>query len=172
MFDLHRIGKTFRRNRRAVSLRPTLGQGTAVTRVRLREGLTAEIEDGRWRLVTGMSEKSGGDAAGPDPGVLGRGALGACLGISYLMWAAKEGVPLDSVEVEVHADYDVRGEYDLDGVSPAYSQIRTVVTVESEAPEEDVVRVLDRADRVSPYLHLFRDAQDVRVERRLLAPRS
>lgn len=47
-------------------------------------------------------------------------------------------------------------------VSPAYSQVRYVVRVESDASEEEVLRALDEADARSPYLALFREPQDVR----------
>lgn len=165
--QLESIAATFERNRRAVSLRPSIGQGTAVTRVTLRDGLACDVRDGKWELKAGMSPKSGGIGEGPDPGVLGRGALGSCLAVGYGLWAAKAGLPLTSLEVEIQADYDVRGEYGLDGVTPGYEQIRYVVTVESEASEEDVRRVLDEADAYSPYLRLFRDPQDVRRELRI-----
>jgi uncharacterized OsmC-like protein len=162
--NLETIAATFERNRRAVSLRPSLGQGTAVTHVTLRDGLACDIRDGQWELTTGMGPKSGGTGEGPDPGVLGRGALGSCLAVGYALWAAKAGLPLTSLEVEVRADYDVRGEYGLDGIPPGYEQIRYVVTVESEAEEKEVLRVLDEADAYSPYLNLFRHPQDVRRE--------
>jgi len=167
--NLDSIATSFERNRRAVSLRPTVGQGTAVTRVTLREDLACDIRDGAWELTAGMGSKSGGTGEGPDPGVLGRGALGSCLAVGYALWAAKAGLPLTSLEVEVRADYDVRGEYGLDDVAPGYEQIRYVVTVESDAPEDEVRRVLDEADAYSPYLHLFRNPQDVRRDLRIRA---
>ena len=77
----------FERNAKALSLRPTLGIGTATTTVRVRDGLTCEIEDGPWKLTADMGEKQGGGNQGPNPGVLGRGALGSCLAMSYVMWA-------------------------------------------------------------------------------------
>jgi len=38
-------------------------------------------------------------APAPTPGVLGRAALGSCLAIGYMMYAAKTGVPLAGLEV-------------------------------------------------------------------------
>jgi len=169
MLKMDRIREAFSRNRKAVTLRPSMGQGTAVTRVTVGEDLTCRVDDGRWNLTVGMSEKSGGVAAGPDPGVFGRAALGTCLAMGYVMWAALKEVPLESVEVEIQADYDVRGEYGLDGVDPAYADLRYVVTVRSDAPEADVRAVIDQADAVSPYLTLYRNPQDVRRELRVLA---
>jgi uncharacterized OsmC-like protein len=164
MLKTDEIRAAFDRNRRAVELRPSIGQGTAVTRVSMDQGLTCHIEDGRWNLTAGMSEKSGGAGAGPDPGVLGRAALGSCLAAGYVMWAAKARIPLNGVQVEIQANYDVRGEYGLGDIDPSYAQIRYVVTVESDAPEADVLRVLDKAESHSPYLAVFRNPQDVRRE--------
>ena len=79
MLSLDRIRTAFARNRKAVTLRPSVGQGTAVTRVRVDEGLTCRVQDGAWELTTGMSRKTGGTGEAPDPGVFGRAALGSCL---------------------------------------------------------------------------------------------
>ena len=139
-----KIRTALERNARAVGLRPSVGQGTARTRVRLKAGLECEIEEGPWKLTVGVGEKSGGTNAGPDPGVLGRGALGSCLAIGYAMWAARLGVPIDALTVEVETDYDSRGELGVaDDVPPGYTQVRYMVTVESAASEVDVRRVLD-----------------------------
>jgi uncharacterized OsmC-like protein len=166
--NLDRIRTAFDRNRKAVTLRPAMGQGTAVTRVRLDEGLTCHVRDGAWELTSGMSPKAGGAGEAPDPGVFGRAALGSCLAVGFTMWAARAGVPIDSVEVEVHADYDVRGEYGIDDVAPSYSEIRYTITVHSHAPEADIRFVLEKAESVSPYLSMFRDPQNVRGELRVL----
>jgi uncharacterized OsmC-like protein len=152
------------RNAQALELRPTLGQGTAVTKVRLTEGLACEIEEGAWTLKADMSEKSGGANTGPNPGILGRASLGSCLAIGYAMWAARRGVAIRSLNVEVQADYDTRAEYGLSGVTPGYRQVRCIVNVESDGPEEDVRRVLDEANAASSYLHVWQDPQDVRID--------
>jgi uncharacterized OsmC-like protein len=87
--DSHEIRTAIERNVKAVTLRPAIGQGTAVTRVRLRDGLASDIQHGPWSLVAGTTEKYGGTNEGPNPGVLGRAALGSCLAIGYAMWAAR-----------------------------------------------------------------------------------
>ena len=163
--DRNHIRATLERNVKAISLRPSLGRGTATTRVRLKPGLECEIEDGVWSLTAGMSEKSGGTNAGPSPGVLGRGALGACLAVGYAMWAARLGVPIAALDIEVQADYDGRGELGMaDDVPPGYLQVRYRVNVWSSAPEPDVCRVIDLADKYSPYRDVFVRAHDVRRE--------
>ena len=148
----HEIKTALERNVKAVTLRPSVGQGTAVTSVHLREGLACEVTEGPWTFTAGMTEKYGGTNAGPNPGVLGRGALGACLALGYAMWAARLEVPLASLDVEVHADYDVRGELGADSsVRPGYQAIRYIVSITSPAPHADVVRMVEMADRHSSW---------------------
>jgi uncharacterized OsmC-like protein len=162
------IATAIERSVKAVSLRPSVGQGTAVTRVRLRDGLACDISDGPWTLVAGMTEKYGGTNEGPNPGVLGRAALGSCLALGYAMWAARLCVPIESLDIEVQADYDVRGELGVqDDVRPGYSAIRYIVTVASPASAEEVNRWLDIADRYSSWRDTIANPVPVVCERRV-----
>ena len=162
MDDQNRLRDILERNARAVTLRPSLAQHTVRTVVRLHPGLECEVEDGAWRLTVGMGEKSGGTNAGPGPGTLGRGALGSCLAMGYSMWAARLGVPLRSLEIEVAADYDSRAELGVsDEVPPGYTQVRYTVTIDSPASRDDVLRMLDTADKYSPYRDVFARKNDV-----------
>lgn len=159
------------RNVRAVSLRPGVGQGTAVTTARLGEDLTCEIRDGSWTLKGGMSAKYGGDDSAPNPGVLGRAGLASCLAIGYAMWAARLGVPIDELTVAVEADYDVRGELGVDdSVTPAFTAVRAKVSVRSPAPAAEVEAMLEHSERHSSWLRIFSDPIPVTVERTISAP--
>lgn len=170
MQDREVIKSALERNVRAVTARPSVGQGTAITKVRWRHGLTCEAEEGPWKIVVGMTDKYGGDNAGPNPGVFGRTALGACLTIGYAMWAARLNVPLRSLEVDVHADYDVRGELGVDdSVRPGYKAMRVVVTIDSDAPESDIEAMLSTAERHSSYLDDFRNPVPVTRELRFVS---
>jgi uncharacterized OsmC-like protein len=152
MDDRDTIRTAIERAVRAVALRPSAGQGTAVTRVHLQPGLACAVEDGPWRFSVGMTEAHGGSNAGPNPGVYGRAALGSCLAMGYAMWSARLGIPIDALTVEVQADYDARGELGVDDhVVPGYTAMRYIVNVQSAAPESDVLRMLDTADRYSSW---------------------
>jgi uncharacterized OsmC-like protein len=143
----------------ALIANPALGRGTGTTIARIRHGLACEIEAGSWRFVADMPETSGGTASGPTPGVYGRAALGSCLAIGYAMRAAKLGVPISGIEVEVQADFDDGALFGVSDEPPGYSEVRYLVTVTTDAAEPDVLRVLDEADVHSPYLDVFRRAQ-------------
>jgi len=167
MPDPETVRTTIDRSVRALTLRPGTGLKTAVSRIRVHDGTTCDIEEGRWKLVADLSEKGGGNGAGPDPGVLGRAALGSCLAMGYAIWAAVRGVPVSNIEVEIQADFDVGGQYGLGDAAPGYSEIRYSVVIESPAPEADVMAVIEEADRKSSYLDVFTRPQklvrDVRI---------
>lgn len=152
MSDPASIRRAFERSRKALLLKPHLGQGTGVTRVTVRNGTTCDVESGQWKLVADVGTPAGGNDAGPGPGVLERAALGSCLAIGYATWAAVLGVPMENIEVVVESDYDYRGQFGIDGHRPGYRAVRYRVLVTSSAPEEDVMRVLDEADAHSPVL--------------------
>jgi uncharacterized OsmC-like protein len=167
------IHHAIERTVKAVTLRPAVGQGTGVLKARLRPGLACDIEAGDWKLVCGMPDAFGGTNEGPTPGVFGRAALGACLAISYGMWAARLNVPLESVEVELQADYDSRGELAVsEDIRPGYLAMRYIVRIESQASEADVLRMIDSADHHSSYLDMFRHGVPVTRELQLSAPAS
>ena len=168
---VEKLQKAMERNIKAIGMRPSIGRGTAVTKVRIRDGCTADIEDGGWKLIVDESVKDGGNGEGPDPGVYGRAALGSCLAMGYAMWAAKMGVALDEIEVEVHAGYDATGMFGLDdSTPPGWGGLRYLVRVGSSAAEADVRRVLDYADAHSPLLDDFSRALAVERELRITAP--
>ena len=167
------IRTAIERNVKAVSLRPSVGQGTAITKVTWREGLTCDVEEGPWKLVVGMTEKYGGSNAGPNPGVYGRTAVGSCLAIGYMMWASRLEIPVRSLEVEVQADYDVRGELGVENsVRPGYTRMRYIVTIDSDAPEADVMRLLDTAERYSSWLDDIVNPVPMEREVRMVSART
>lgn len=157
---------------KALTLRPSLGQSTGVSRTRIRQGLTCEIEEGPWKLVADMPTQIGGDATAPTPGVFGRAAFGSCLAIGYMLQAARLGVPIAALEVEVQADYDDGAMLGVSETPPGYTEVRYTVTVESDAPEDDVRRVIDEGDAHSPYLDVFSRAQACSRTLRILPPRE
>jgi len=160
--DPKTIKTIFERQAKAVNLRPSLGQRTVVSRTRVVDGLKCEMEEGPWKLTADMAKAGGGEDAGPTPGVLGRASFGACLAIGYVLWAAKYEVPLSNIEVEVHTDVDERGRFGShDESPPGYHKVRYLVKLQSTAPEAEIMKVLDMADRHSPYFDNWARALDL-----------
>ncbi len=160
MADPTTIRDIAERNAKTLALKPSRGHLTGVTRARMAGGLRCEIEDGPWKLAADMPVKAGGDGTAPTPGMLARGALASCLAIGITMWAARLGVPIDALEVEVQGDFDARGQLGVGKhIPPGYQEVRYLVSIDSPASQEALIELLETAERHSPYLDVFGRAQ-------------
>jgi uncharacterized OsmC-like protein len=170
MSSAEKIGTAFDRTVKALTLKPALGKGTGLSVSRIKDGLTCETTEGNWKVVSDMGTQVGGNSSAPTPGVYGRAALGSCLAIGYVMYAAKLGVPITSLEVEVQADYDDGPLFGVGNLPPGYIEVRYNVTIESPASEQDVMRVIDEGDVHSPYLDIFSRGQRCVRNVKILSP--
>ncbi len=170
MADDKSLKESFERVKKILTLKPSTGQYTTSTRVRLRDGTTCEVEHKEWKFVCDIGTEEGGNNAGPGPSIYQRGALGSCLAIGYSKWAAWMEVPIDHIEVEVEADVDARGAYGIDEVAPGYKGLRYNVIIESSAPEEDIRDVVETADRHSPLLVDFQKPVDLQRKIQIVKP--
>ena len=159
MSSTQKIKDAFNRVSQALTAKPSLGFGTRTSKARLVNGLTCEITEGNWKLSADMAEAAGGNGTAPTPGVYGRAALASCLAISYRMYASKMDVAIDAIEVEVEADFDDGALFGTADVRAGYLEVRYSVTIESAEPEATILKLLDEADRHSPYLDVFANGQ-------------
>ncbi len=162
MVEPRTIREIAERNARTLALKPSRGHLTGVTKARVVGGLRCEITDGPWKLAADMPVKAGGEETAPTPGALGRGALASCLAIGITTWAARLGIAIDALEVEVQADFDARGELGVGkDIPPGYQEVRYSVSIDSPASEESLAELIETAERHSPYLDVFSRAQNM-----------
>lgn len=164
MADPKTIKEAFERNQKAVQLRPSMGKSKVVTKVRLSDGTTCEVEHKHWKFKVDIGTSEGGNDAGPGPGILERGALGSCLAIGYSQRAAVLEIPVDKIEVHVESEYDAAAMLYLNDEPPGFDVLRYYVYIESPAPEDQVRRLIEETDRHSPVLDDFRRAIPVERE--------
>ncbi|SMO37418.1 OsmC family protein [Fodinibius sediminis] len=165
MSDSKTIKKAYERNRKAIEMRPSVGQSTALTKVKIRDGTTCEIESGSKTLVCDIGEAEGGNDAGPGPGIFERAALGSCLAMGYAQQAAVMEIPVDHIEVFVESDFDARGQFGLTDDPPGFKALRYEVRIESPAPEVQIIKMINRADARSPVLDDFK--RPIPIERKV-----
>ena len=171
MSELEKIKLAIERGTKALTLKPSLGLGTGISKTRIKNGLTCEIQEGNWKFIADMPETIGGNVQGPTPGVYGRAALGSCLAIGYMLAAARMNIPVASLEVEVQADYDDGALLGTSSVAPGYLEVRYTITIESETAEEDILQMIDDADQHSPYLDVFSRPQNCKREVHIISPK-
>ncbi|MGH2551309.1 MAG: OsmC family protein [Thermomicrobiales bacterium] len=72
----------------------------------------------------------------------------ACQEITLRLVAVAMGIALESVELTVEGEWDVRGTLAVDRETPVgYTRIHTTINVVSDAPEEQVRKLLERYER-------------------------
>ncbi len=168
MTDPKTIRDTAERNAKMLAMKPARGHLTEITKARLVDGLRCDIEDGPWKLSADMPVKAGGDGTAPTPGALGRSALASCLVIGIAMWAARREIPIDSLDVEVQTDFDVRGELGVDeNVQAGYQDVRYIVSIDSTADAKTLADLIETVERHSPYVDVFTRARSMKRSLRL-----
>jgi organic hydroperoxide reductase OsmC/OhrA len=147
---------------RALSIferKPSAALSCAKTRGRLDEGLQCTVSSGQLDVRMDMPREFGGDGSAPSPGFFVRAGLIGCVAIGIKMTAAREGVQLDSVDVDVEMDFDDGAMLGLGDNTAAPLETRLTITLESPAPWVAVEEMARRALATDPYYLAFRDAQ-------------
>ena len=147
----------------AVERRGDFGAGTSRSVTTSTDGLRCTTQEGPWSTLSDLPRAFGGSGSAATPSVLLRAALGSCMAMSYQLRAAKHGVELTSIRVTVEADSELAGMLSCDAPAPAgFTEVRYDVEIESPATPDEVIRVIDEGDRLSPLLDVFTRANTMR----------
>lgn len=114
----------------------------SVARATLDDSLRVGVDgpDGE-RIVTDLPRGVGGLAEHPTPGWLFRAAVASCVASTVAMEAAREGIDLESLDVEVDSASDDRGILGMDpDVSPGPSSMSIRVTVAAAGVDPERLR--------------------------------
>lgn len=129
-------------------------------------GLQTRVDlPGGGALQTDLAAVMGGDGAGVPPGWLMRAGLASCLTSAVALRAAREGVTLRRLEVQVHSVSDARGLLGGEPDVPAGPlSLRLDVSIEAEGVDESDLRALVAwADAHSPVSDALRRAIDLQM---------
>lgn len=156
------IADSIERLETAVTRRRGFGVGTSRSVTTVSDAGRCTSSEGQWSVESDLSTALGGNGSAPTPSVLLRAAVGSCVALGYRLRAAKHRVELTSLRVTVEADSEIAGMLFCDSTAPpGYTEIRVHVDIVSAAPVDDVRRVLDEGDRLSPLLDVLTRANSV-----------
>jgi uncharacterized OsmC-like protein len=136
-------------------------------RATLGESLRVDVEGPSGeRIVTDMPSGIGGRAEEPSPGWLFRAAIASCVASTIGMEAAREGVILAELQVEVDSQSDDRGILGMDDNVPA-GPLSTRVRIRARAAgidESQLRRLGERGAGRCPSYDATKRAVDVSLE--------
>ena len=134
---------------KAIERLPSVGQGSEVMHIDLAPNGCCTVRDGDSAMTIDLSKEYGGGGTTHAAGYYLRASLGACLAQGYHVWAAVLGVPINSLSVEIHDNYDMRGNLGMDkDIARSFLAIRYVVKIDSPAPRAKVEEVIDKSDDI------------------------
>lgn len=118
------------------------------------------------KITTDMPGAIGGLAEEPSPGWLYRAAIASCVASTIGMEAARAGVTLDSLEVDVDSESDDRGILGMDeSVSPGPLSTRIRIEVSATGMrDEDLRKLVDRGARRCPVYDSTQRSVETRLE--------
>ena len=133
----------------------------------LGEALRVDVEGPNGeRIVADMPGGVGGRGEHPSPGWLFRAAIASCVASTIGMEAAREGIQLSSLEVEVDSESDDRGILGMDESVPA-GPLSTRIQVRAKADGVDEGRlgeILENGALRCPVCDATKRAVDVSLE--------
>jgi uncharacterized OsmC-like protein len=127
---------------------------TGIRRVRIRD----------FQLVSDSGPAFGGFGLGPSSPEMLLGVLASCLTHTYLIGAARQGIPLDNVRVRFEAENNDAAFLGLETADPPYPfNIRAFVKVDSPAAGEVLARLHEWAAQSCPLTRLVREPLAVTI---------
>lgn len=121
------------------------------------------IRAGRHEFTIDEPPILGGQDRGANPVEHLLASLGACQVITYQVWAAKLGIVLDAIEVDVAGDLDVHGFFGLDPqVRPGFQYIDVSVRLTGPETDERYAELTRLVDEHCPVLDVLVNGVPVR----------
>ena len=106
----------------------------------------------------------GGTHAVPCSGDVFLAALAGCQEITLRMVAAAIGLELRHLSVRVEGDWDARGTLGVDREAPVgFQALRMRIEVDTDAPEDQLARLMKSAERYCVIASTLKDAPPVEV---------
>ncbi len=149
-----RVAEAFRR-------KPSVALSTAKGRASIGDGLLCHYRQDGYEAAMDMGTVLGGAGVAPTPGFYFRAAIAGCAAIGIKMTAAREGLEIGAVDVDVEMDFDDSALLGMGNNSAAPLDTRLVISIESREDDATLQAMVDRALAADPFFLALRDRQKV-----------
>jgi uncharacterized OsmC-like protein len=154
---VERVADVFRK-------KPAAAFNTKRATGRIEHGLVCNARQDDYTATMDMPEPIGGDGSAPSPGFHIRMGLVGCVAVGIKLTAAREGVDVGVIDVEVEMDFDDAAMIGVSDNTAAPLETRIIIAIESTAPWAKVEAMVGRALERDPYFVAFRDAQPMKTK--------
>ena len=140
---------------------------TLRARGRLNEGISCRVETGKALIIAGLHPATGGKGDGACSGDMLLEALVACTGVTLRAVATALGISLRDATIEAEGDLDFRGTLGVSKEVPVgFQKIRLIVTLDTDAPEDQLATLLRLTERYCVVLQTLKRAPELALVRK------
>lgn len=92
-------------------------------------------------------------------------ALGSCLAVGFAYSAAARDINLESLDISLEGDLDLRGFLGVsDDVRPGYQSIKVTCRIKSDASEEKLSEIYEHVLRTSPVRDIIQNSEPLTIK--------
>ncbi|KYH34994.1 OsmC-like protein [Clostridium tepidiprofundi DSM 19306] len=117
-----------------------------------------------FKVEMDMTEESGGTNKGMNPMEMVLCGLGGCEIMSLISNSKEHKINIGDVWIELEGDYDTDGATRKKDIRPGFLEIRCIVHVKSDAPEEKVRELVEKMQKSSPVYDTISNAVRLQVK--------
>ncbi len=110
---------------------------------------TANVTDGQI-IIGDEPPRYGGDGMGITPQDMLLAAVGHCLTASYIGGLSTARINVESLRVHVSGRVNFRAAFAVEPGNPGFEDINVVVEIQTDAPQEKVVALLEKLKQTAP----------------------
>jgi uncharacterized OsmC-like protein len=105
-----------------------------------------------------------GTSKAPNPVETILAALGSCLAVGFAYNAAARDINLESLEISLEGDLDLRGFLGVsDDVRPGYQNIKATCRIKSNASREKIEELFKQVQRTSPVSDIIGNVEPITI---------
>ena len=145
---------------------PTSAVITLRAQGRIGEGIACRVDTGKALIEAGLHPATGGSGLQACSGDMLLEALVACAGVTLKAVATALGIQLNDARLTAEGDLDFRGTLGVAKDAPVgFREIRLKFDLDSDAPAEQLKKLLELTERYCVVMQTIRNAPPVVVSR-------
>lgn len=110
---------------------------------------TMRVTDGQVVLAD-EPQRFGGEGMGITPEDLLLTAVGACLVATYIGGLSAASINVEHLRLSVSGRVNFRAAFAIEPGSPGFEDIKVVVDLQTDAPEQEVIELLEKLNKAAP----------------------
>ena len=124
---------------------------------------TTSMNDGQ-TIIGDEPVHYGGEGVGVTPQDLLLTAVGHCLAATYIGGLSAARINVESLRLNVSGRVNFRAAYAIESADPGFKDIKIVVEIQTDAPQEEVTALLMKLQRTAPIPDTIMRSVPVNVE--------